>query len=186
MAGLGVGIAVTDDAGRILLQQRADFAVWGLPGGEIDPGETAVQAAVRETREETGLEVRLTRLVGLYAMPRWAKAANDHIVVFAAVPVGGDLLKQTSETLDADFFALDQLPATLMPWHRQRIQDAVDGKCGVVYLQDIAWPFDEGLTRQEIYQQFDQSGLLPHDFLRKFAGESTLQDILELDSRNVD
>jgi ADP-ribose pyrophosphatase YjhB (NUDIX family) len=186
MAGLGVGIAVTDEANRILLQQRADFAVWGLPGGEIESGETAVQAAVREAREETGLDVRLTRLVGLYAMPRWSKTANDHVVVFAAVPVGGDLLKQTAETLDAGFFAIDRLPAALMPWHRQRIQDAVGGKRGVVYLQDIAWPFDEGLTRQDIYRQLDESGLSKHDFLRQFARETPLRDILELDGSDGD
>lgn len=180
MAGLGVSVAVIDEAGRILLQQREDFEVWGLPGGEIEPGETATQAAVRETYEETGLNIRLTRLVGLYAMPRWAKNANDHIVVFAAAPMGGDLLKQTPETIDAGFFTLNSLPIALMPWHRQRIQDALDGKTGVVYLQDIEWPFGEGLTRQEIYQQMAESGLSKHDFLQQFAAKTVLSDVLEL------
>ena len=180
MAGLGVGVAIIDGAGRIVLQQRADFAVWGLPGGGIDAGETAAQAAVREAREETGLEVRLTRMVGLYAMPRWSKVANDHVVVFAAVPAGGELVRQTAETLDAGYFASDQLPAPLMPWHRQRIQDALAGKTGVVYLQDIEWPFGEGVTRQDVYRQMQESSLAKHEFLQQFAGATPLREVLEL------
>jgi ADP-ribose pyrophosphatase YjhB (NUDIX family) len=180
MAGLGVSIAVIDSDKRILLQQREDFEVWGLPGGMIEPGETATQAAVRETLEETGLQVHLTRLVGLYAMPLWSKNANDHIVVFAASPTGGELLKQTPETVNAGFFVLDNLPETIMPWHRQRIQDALAGKTGVVYSQNIEWPFDEGLTRQDIYRQMAESGLSKREFLRQHTRTTAIEDVLEL------
>lgn len=183
MAGLGVSVAIIDDAGRIVLQQREDFAVWGLPGGEIEPGETAAQAAVREAHEETGLEVVLTRLVGLYAMPRW-RTGNDHTVLFAAVAVGGALVRQTSETLDAGYFTRDALPNALLPWHQQRIADALDGKTGVVYLQDMAWPFGEGVTRQDIYRQMRESGLSKMDFLRQFMDGFSLDDRLELDSHD--
>ncbi|MAS37560.1 MAG: hypothetical protein CL610_26425 [Anaerolineaceae bacterium] len=183
MAGLGVSVAIIDDAGRIVLQQREDFAVWGLPGGEIEPGETAAQAAIREAHEETGLEVVLTRLVGLYAMPRW-RTGNDHTVLFAAVAVGGALVRQTSETLDAGYFTRDALPNALLPWHHQRIADALDGKTGVVYLQAATAAFDENLTRAELYRLRDESGLSKLDFLKQFFDGFSLDDRLELDSHD--
>ncbi|MBZ0303449.1 MAG: NUDIX domain-containing protein [Anaerolineae bacterium] len=180
MAGLGVSVAVLNDAGRILLQQREDFAVWGLPGGEIEPGETAAQAAVRETYEETGLEVRLTRLVGLYAMPRWWDG-GVHAAVFAAELTGGTLLKQTAETLDAAFFGLEDLPGALLPWHLQRIRDTLAGKTGVAYLQDVMGSFEENLTRAELYRLRDESGLSRHDFLRQMFANFSIMDVLEVD-----
>jgi len=72
---LAASIAIIDN-GRILLIQREDFRVWGLPGGDVNPGESLAQAAARETREETGLEVALTRLVGMYSL-----VGNDHTLV---------------------------------------------------------------------------------------------------------
>ena len=66
MPTYGVEIAVFD-AGKVLLIKRRDFQVWALPGGGIDAGESVAQAAVRETREETGLEVELQHLVGVYS-----------------------------------------------------------------------------------------------------------------------
>ncbi|SRR6266704_1975788 len=68
---------VVIDAGRILLVQREDFKTWGLPGGHVEDGESVAQAAVREVLEETGFEVELTRLVGIYIRPRWPED-NHH------------------------------------------------------------------------------------------------------------
>ena len=51
---------------RILMTQREDNNRWCLPGGGMDPGERAAEACVREVLEETGLEVRVVRLVGVY------------------------------------------------------------------------------------------------------------------------
>ena len=113
-------------------------------------------------------------------MPGW-KMGDDHIVVFGATPIGGTLAKKTPETLDAGFFSADNLPAALLPWHRQRIQDALDGKTGVVYRQDATWPFDAGLTRADLYRQRDESGLSKHDFLRQFMTGFSLNEHMEID-----
>jgi 8-oxo-dGTP diphosphatase len=64
-----VGAVVTDPAGRVLLcQQRNGHRLWGLPGGRIRPGESPVQAVVRDIREETGMETEVIDLVGLYQL----------------------------------------------------------------------------------------------------------------------
>lgn len=59
-------VALRDEQGRVLLARHAEGDVWLLPGGSIEPGETPADAAVREMWEETGLLVRLTRLVGVF------------------------------------------------------------------------------------------------------------------------
>jgi ADP-ribose pyrophosphatase YjhB (NUDIX family) len=65
----GGSALVVDDEGRILLQRRADSGNWALPGGTMDIGETLGATVVRETREETGLDVELTGILGIYTDP---------------------------------------------------------------------------------------------------------------------
>lgn len=66
---------VTDEQGRILLVKRRDNTLWALPGGGHDIGESIEQTAIREVKEETGLDVEVTGLVGIYTNP-------NHIVAF--------------------------------------------------------------------------------------------------------
>lgn len=68
---------VTDDDGRLLLEHRVDNDLWALPGGTHDFGESITQTVVREIREETGLEVEVTGLVGIYTDPRHLIAYTD-------------------------------------------------------------------------------------------------------------
>lgn len=88
---------VTDDRGRILLQRRRDNDLWALPGGGMDLGESLPGAAVREVREETGLDVEITGLVGTYTDPRHIIEYSDgevrrqFNVCFTARTVGGGL-----------------------------------------------------------------------------------------------
>src|SRR3712207_1046342 len=97
MTIMGAAVAIIRD-GRILLTKREDFEVWCLPGGHVDPGESVAAAAIREAREELGLEVRLTRLVGIYSKPNWPNGGM-HIVVFAAERIGGALQPAADEVL---------------------------------------------------------------------------------------
>ena len=64
-----VFVAVRNDQGKLLLVRRCDSGTWELPGGRVDVGESAVEAAVRETSEESGIRVRITGLVGLFTDP---------------------------------------------------------------------------------------------------------------------
>lgn len=152
----------------MLLTKRRDFEVWCLPGGHVETGESVAQAAVRETAEETGLEVRLERLVGLYSIPD-ARAWLNLIVLFAGRPVGGALKAQEDEVLDIDYFGPDEIPDTLLWGHQQRILDAFDGLGGgAVWLQHV--PFDSAASRQELYRLQVGSGLSGLEFYSRHFG----------------
>jgi ADP-ribose pyrophosphatase YjhB (NUDIX family) len=168
-------------AGQVLLTKREDFEVWCLPGGHVEEGETLAQAARREVSEETGLEVELTRLVGIYSRPHWGEG-SIHIVVFAAEPMGGELRPAVEEVIEARYFSPEALPEDLMRDHRQRILDALEGKGGsVVRSQDSKWPFDQKMSFEELYELRDKSGLSRQQFYLKYLGEPDEEnEILEV------
>src|SRR5512142_302974 len=129
MIELAVNVAVVHE-GKILLTQREDFETWILPSGGVEDGESLAQAAIRETKEETGLDVELKRLVGIYS--RLGNMSPVHAVLFTARPVGGEIKCQEGETIAVEWFALDEIPDPLSLGHKRRIKDAVEGASGVV------------------------------------------------------
>ncbi|MCZ6632626.1 MAG: NUDIX domain-containing protein [bacterium] len=170
MAILGACVAVIE-SGKILLTQREDFEVWCLPGGHVESGESAAQAAVREAFEETGLKVELTQLIGVYFRNRGDDGI--HIFSFLAKPVGGVLKPQLGEVIDVRYFDPNDLPDVLFWGQRQRIQDVLDNLGGSAFrTQKIHWPFEENRTRQEIYDLRDQSGLSRYDFYVQHFGQA--------------
>ncbi|MEJ7630816.1 MAG: NUDIX domain-containing protein, partial [Nocardioidaceae bacterium] len=74
---VAVTAVVLDDARRVLMIQRTDNDLWAIPGGAQEVGETSTEAAVREVREETGLNVEVNGLVGIYSDPRHVIAYDD-------------------------------------------------------------------------------------------------------------
>jgi 8-oxo-dGTP diphosphatase len=105
---LAVGTIIADDRGRIALVKRAiepGYGKWVFPGGFVDRGEEVPAAAVREAREEVGLDVRLERLINVYSYA----GRTPVIVVYAAALVGG-CLACDDEGLEARFFEPDQIP----------------------------------------------------------------------------
>ena len=168
MPTIGAVVAIIQH-GRILLTQREDSAVWCLPGGAVEDGESLEQAAAREAFEETGLQVRLMRLVGMYSQPKWHHGGN-HFALFAGEPIGGALRLAEGETTDVVFFDRAALPEPLVWWHQQPIADALDGMVGVARMIAGAWPFDQRLTRAEIYALREQSGLSRQQFYLQYWG----------------
>src|SRR5579871_3854507 len=98
--------AVIDDNGNILLSRRGDLNIWTLPGGRLDVGENLDEAAAREVREETGINVRIDRAAGLYYLADWHRMN----VLFAGRPQGGYLQDRTRETRDNRYFTEGSLP----------------------------------------------------------------------------
>lgn len=89
---VGAGVVVGDDEGRALLQQRAGSGEWGIPGGWVEPGEAPERTAVREAREETGLDVELDGLIGVYTRSAGEYGLHGQIALpYRARVVGGDL-----------------------------------------------------------------------------------------------
>jgi 8-oxo-dGTP diphosphatase len=123
----GASAAVWDDAGRLLLQRRSDNGQWALPAGALDVGETLAHTAVRETREETGLEVEPVNLVLAYG-GHLLILPNGHQIMpagalFACRRVGGTLRPDGRESTAARFFAREEVPA-LAPHVRERVEVA--------------------------------------------------------------
>jgi ADP-ribose pyrophosphatase YjhB (NUDIX family) len=116
---------------RILLTRRADNGQWCLPGGATDPGESVAEGCEREVLEETGLGVRVTRLVGVYSDPDQLVIYPDgnkvHVVAlsFEAEIVGGEL-GLSNETTEAGFFTIsDMQTMPMLGNHKRRVEDAL-------------------------------------------------------------
>jgi ADP-ribose pyrophosphatase YjhB (NUDIX family) len=125
----GAHVLAVDGAGRILAVRTTYLGPgWMLPGGRVERSETPHAAAVRETREETGLEVRLDRLVLIDAHRR-----RNVSFVFAASHIGGELAPQFGEIAEVGWLSREDIAATSFRLDRLlRLIDAAGD--GVVYL----------------------------------------------------
>lgn len=128
---VAVTAAVRNDRGELLLIERTDNGFWALPGGGQDLGESVVEAARREVREETGIDVEITGLSGIYSDPRHVIAYDDGEVrqefslCFRAKPVGGEL-RSSSESRQARWISPDSLrDLKIHPSMRLRITQAL-------------------------------------------------------------
>ena len=108
-----VNVVVVNDADQILLIKRSDNDNWALPGGAIDLGESMTQAAIRETKEETGIDCEIVGLVGIYTDPGHVilytsngEVRQEFSIVLTAKPVGGQPTPSDESTyvrwVDAD------------------------------------------------------------------------------------
>ncbi|WHT15786.1 NUDIX domain-containing protein [Crossiella sp. CA-258035] len=115
----GTLVIVRDEAGRILLIDRADTAQWGLPGGYMEPGESLVETGIREVREETGLDVTGLRLHGVWSgTDYFVRYPNgDEVykatVVYTARVAAGELTPDPEEARQARFFPVESLPGNV-------------------------------------------------------------------------
>jgi ADP-ribose pyrophosphatase YjhB (NUDIX family) len=117
-----VNVVVTSDSDEILLIRRSDNDNWAIPGGAIELGESMTQAAVRETKEESGIDCEITGLVGIFTDPKHVilytsngEARQEFSIVLTGRPVGGELTpsSESSEVRwvpasDIDSYAMDR------------------------------------------------------------------------------
>lgn len=127
---LGASTAITRD-GRLLVTRREDNSLWCLPGGGIDAGETFAEAAVREAREETGVDVEVTSVLAVYTDPDIAIRSRDgskltqvYGVCFRARLVSGEagLSDEVTEVRWVDAEEASRMP--FIPLHRPLVRAA--------------------------------------------------------------
>jgi ADP-ribose pyrophosphatase YjhB (NUDIX family) len=178
MKEIAVNVAVLQDE-KILLTQRDDFETWILPGGGVEDGESVAQAAIRETKEETGLEVELTGLVGIYS--RLGNLLGGHVVLFTANVIGGEIKCQPGETIAVEWFPFDRIPEPLSLGHKRRIEDAVHGMSGVCIRQEFNLPnIPEGIDRKGLYELRDRSDLSRQEFYLHLLENAKITEEVEV------
>lgn len=136
---VGCSAAILNEEGKVLLTRRRDNGQWCLPSGGMEAGESPSETALREVFEETGLEVRVKRLVGVYSDPHQLVMYQDgnkvQIVAihFEAEIVGGTL-GLSDETSDFGYFSLKEMEGLeMLGHHKQRIEDTLAGRAEAFY-----------------------------------------------------
>jgi ADP-ribose pyrophosphatase YjhB (NUDIX family) len=118
-------VFIERDGALLLVKQEEGPGYWSLPGGAMEAGEAIDQAAIREVKEETSLDVRLKRLVGLYSKP-----GEDALAACFEGEVLGGTLRPDHEISRCGFFGYDDLPTPTRAHLSQRI---VDFRSGLPY-----------------------------------------------------
>ena len=173
MQQIGVGIAIIQ-SGNILLTKRRDFPIWCIPGGHLAPKESVPDAAIREAKEETGLDVVITDFVGLYSMPnKWQDGACE--IILRGKPVGGKLLTSTDETVEAAYFSRDELPTNLIGWQYHQIDDALAGKSGGLSVLDVR--ISIGQTRENVLHLIESGQISLDDCLEELCARPNRIDL---------
>lgn len=134
---VGAFAVVVDEEGGVLWVRRRDYEVWNLPGGGSEPGEAPWETAVRETKEETGLAVRLADVAGVYVKG----SRNQMIVTFTAEVVGGRLTPN-EEAAGFAYFNRGEEPANAMPKQVARVADALVAGQETVFREQNEPPTD--------------------------------------------
>lgn len=123
----GAVVIIVNDHNEILLQQRPE-SLWGLPGGLMDLGESMEETAIREVREETGLNVENLSLLQLFSGKEFFVEAKNGDQFYAITAVyltkdySGQLTTISEETLSAKFFPIDNLPDGLIANYQKYIE----------------------------------------------------------------
>jgi len=130
------GACITNDKGELLLQKRSgNDNIWGLPGGALEIGESIEEAAKREVKEETGLNIEVDYLIGVYSKYLFEYSNGDKsqsiCYFFKGTITSGELYVDNKETFALQFFAKDNLTPLFTEQHADAITDFFDGKTGI-------------------------------------------------------
>lgn len=120
LPGLRVSTVVFIIQGSAILLVKQDYGqqYWSLPGGVVEPGESVEEGAIREVKEETGLDIRIRRVIGIYSKP-----AQSSIAISLEGEITGGELHPDHEILECGFFQPDHLPLPVREHLHHRLQD---------------------------------------------------------------
>lgn len=125
-----VDVVIGTDKGVILIKRKNPPNGWALPGGFIDYGETAEQAAIREAKEETGLDIELTGLLGVYSDPQRDSRQHTISTVFTARTKDVRQLKAGDDAVSVGVFSEGKLPGQLAFDHGKILHDYILNRSG--------------------------------------------------------
>lgn len=131
-----VGGCIRNEKGEILLQKRRDKNMWGFPGGAMEIGESANSAVIREVKEETGLDVEVEDLIGIYtnyydSYPNGDRAQTISVFVTLKI-VGGELINTNEETMELQFFDINNFPKLVNKQHEDVYKDIKNKNYNVI------------------------------------------------------
>ena len=119
---------IFDEQKRVLLVHRKDYDLWNLPGGTLEDFESPKNAVIREVKEETGLDVEISKLLGVYNKEN----KNDMAFSFLCKVIGGEITLN-DEADKIEYFETDKLPPNTVPKQVERIQDAISNPSEIIF-----------------------------------------------------
>lgn len=126
---------IRDEKGRVLLQKRGDNKQWGFPGGLIEIGESADETVIREVKEETGLDIVINKMIGVYSKYFYEYPNNDKAqtigVFFDCSAVGGQVDIDYKETLDLVFYEVQNIPLLFNKQQQDALDDFLNNRNGI-------------------------------------------------------
>ncbi|GAA3537645.1 NUDIX domain-containing protein [Kribbella ginsengisoli] len=133
-------VLIENEAGELLMIRRSDNGNWAVPGGAIDLGESLAQAAIRETKEESGIDCEVIDVVGIYTDPKHiilytsnGEARQEFSIVVRARATGGELTP-SSESTEVRWISRSELPDLTMDRSMRRRIDYYLENPGTPYI----------------------------------------------------
>lgn len=133
---MSTAVIITNEHNQILLQKRTDNGLWGLPGGLLELDETIEECAIREVKEETNLDIKITKFIGVFVNPlmTWRKQDKAKVFGFGFVGevVGGKLHINDEESLELKYFDQKNMPELHSQDNQELVKAYLAGKYNLV------------------------------------------------------
>ncbi len=137
---IGAFALIFDKEKRILLGHRRDYDLWNLPGGTVEHGESPQEAVVREVKEETGFDVKVEKLQGIYTKEK------DIVFSFFVKIIGGELtLNDEADKLE--YFTFGDIPKNTANKQIERIKDALEKP------DELIMKYQEGKSSIQLFKE---------------------------------
>jgi len=129
-------VILTNKKNQILLQKRSDNGFWGLPGGLLELDETIEEGAIREVKEETNLDIVITKFIGVFVNPLviWRKHDKAKVICFGFVGdvLSGELQMNDDESLELRYFDLEAIPKLHSLDNQEIVKAYIAGKYNLI------------------------------------------------------